>query len=154
MASLLLWGACATVYVGFSRPVIAAFAILIVFLFALFSTMILPISVFPNLVRMIAARMPPGLASKLDRFGQSCAALAVWFWQRRMRAIGVVALSIALWGVHLFQFWLFTKAVGGAVPLVDTMAFATLSILVGLFPLTLAGIGSRDVAIVFFSLPI
>jgi len=153
MASLLLWGACAAIYVGLSRPVVAAFSVLIVFLFALFSMMILPISVFPKLVRMIAARMPPGLAGKLDRFAQSCAAIAVWFWQQRRRAIGVVGVSIALWGAHLFQFWIFTKAVGGAVPLVDTMAFATLSILVGLFPVTLAGIGSRDIAIVYFFAP-
>jgi hypothetical protein len=36
------------------------------------------------------------------------------------------------------------------VPLLDNMAFATLAILVGLLPFTFAGIGSRDMAIVYF----
>jgi hypothetical protein len=76
-----------------------------------------------------------------------------WFWHQRRRAIGVVTISIALWGVHLLQFWIFTKAVGGDVGAFVSFAFATLSTLAGLLPLTLSGIGSRDVAIVFFFAP-
>lgn len=153
MSSLLLWGMCATVYIGFSRPLVAALSIPVVFLFVLFALMVLPFPAFPALIRLAAVRLPDAAAHKLVAFAQSCGTLAGWFWRRRGRAVGVVAISIALWGVHLFQFWIFTKAVGGAVGVVDTFAFATLSILAGLLPLTLAGIGSRDVAIVFFFAP-
>ena len=65
-----------------------------------------------------------------------------------VRAGGIVAMSVLLWGGHLFQFWLFARALGPAIPLLDNMAFATLSILAGLVPLTAAGIGTRDAAIV------
>jgi uncharacterized protein (TIRG00374 family) len=153
MASLLLWGACAVIYVGFSQREMALLALPVVGLLALVVMMILPLPAFPGLVRFCAARLPPRFASRLARFAEGSAALAVWFWQRRMRALGIVVLSIAVWGAHLFQFWLFTRAVGGAVPLIDNMAFATLSILVGLLPFTIAGIGSRDVAIVYFFSP-
>lgn len=79
-----------------------------------------------------------------------------WLWAAfsllrlamRFAPAGIVAMSFLLWGGHLFQFWLFARALGPAIPLLDNMAFATLSILAGLVPLTAAGMGTRDAAIV------
>jgi glycosyltransferase 2 family protein len=39
------------------------------------------------------------------------------------------------------------------VPFLDNMAFATLAILAGLLPFTMAGIGTRDAAILFLYAP-
>ncbi len=153
MASLLLWGVVAVAYVGLSQSGIAIFVLPLILLFAALLMLILPLPAFPRLVRFVAARLPSRPAARLTSFAESSFTLAAWFWRRRMRAVSVVALSIALWGAHLFQFLLFSRAVGGVVPAWDNMAFAALSILVGLVPFTLAGIGSRDVAIVYFYSP-
>jgi uncharacterized protein (TIRG00374 family) len=150
MASLLLWGAFACLYVGFSRPDVLVFAIPVVVLLGLSLLIILPLPAFAWLIRFVARWLPKSIADKAGRLADSAAGVAVWFWQRPARAAGVLLLSVLLWGAHLLQFWLFTKAIGGFVPLLDNMAFATLSILVGLLPFTFAGIGSRDVAIVYF----
>ena len=66
----------------------------------------------------------------------------------RFAPAGIVAMSFLLWGGHLFQFWLFARALGLAIPLIENMAFATLSLLAGLVPLTAVGTGTRDAAIV------
>ena len=68
-------------------------------------------------------------------------------------AIAVIGLSVLIWGAHLFQFWLFSQALHGNVPILENAAFATLAILVGLLPFTFAGVGTRDAAIVFFYAP-
>ena len=153
MTSLLLWGAFATVYVGLSRPEMMVAAIPVVGLFVVVLAMILPLPAFPNLIRLVGAWLPQRFAARVERFAEGTAKVAAWYWRTPMRAAGVLVLSIVLWGAHLLQFWFFTRAVGGMVPLLDNMAFATLSILVGLLPFTLAGIGSRDVAIVYFFAP-
>ncbi|TIS58452.1 MAG: hypothetical protein E5W91_08240 [Mesorhizobium sp.] len=79
--------------------------------------------------------------------------MSEWFWSAPIRALGVITLSVVIWGAHLLQFWLFSQALNGHVPVLENAAFATLSILVGLLPFTFAGIGTRDAAVVFFYAP-
>lgn len=150
MVSLLLWGAFACLYVGLSRPEFAVFAFPVLLLLFLFLLIILPLPAFSSSIRLLGGWLPTGLAAKAERLAETSARMAAWFWQRQWRAFGILLLSVLLWGAHLLQFWLFTRAIGSFVPLFDNMAFATLSILVGLLPFTFAGIGSRDMAIVYF----
>jgi uncharacterized protein (TIRG00374 family) len=150
MVSLLLWGAFACLYVGGSKPELLLFAIPVLLLLGLALLIILPLPALSALIRLGGLLLPHRLSAKAERLAETMTGMAAWFWQRPKRAGGVLILSVLLWGAHLLQFWLFTRAIGGAVPLLDNMAFATLAILVGLLPFTFAGIGSRDAAIVYF----
>jgi uncharacterized protein (TIRG00374 family) len=150
MVSLLLWGAFACLYVGSSKPEFLLFAFPVLLLLGLTLLIILPLPAASTLIRLAARMLPRGLSAKAERLAGTTVGMATWFWQRPRRAAGILFLSILLWGAHLLQFWLFTRAIGGVVPLLDNMAFATLAILVGLLPFTFAGIGSRDAAIVYF----
>jgi uncharacterized membrane protein YbhN (UPF0104 family) len=86
----------------------------------------------------------------LEKFSATWQTVVVWFWSDRRRAGAVTAMSMAIWAGHLFQFWLFALAIGAVIPLIDNMAFATLGILAGLLPFTVAGVGTRDWALVHF----
>ena len=66
------------------------------------------------------------------------------------RAAYVALVSLVLWFLHLLQIWLFIVALRASVPLVATLGLAPLAILAGLLPLTFAGVGTRDAALIFF----
>jgi uncharacterized protein (TIRG00374 family) len=153
MVSLLFWGIAGILYVSFSdaRMLLALAPVGMLFLVLLL--LISPLGASAGLARFAGRFLPEKVRGILDRFSADWTGIVGWFWQRPGRALGVVALSVFIWAMHMGQFWLFTRALGGAVPLLDNMAFATLSILVGLLPFTFAGVGTRDAAIVLFYAP-
>lgn len=107
-----------------------------------------------NTLFELAGRVAPsGIAPKLDRLKDQWSSVHDTFWRNPVRVIEVAATSIGLWFLHLFQIWLFILALGPDVPLVDNLALAPLAILAGLLPLTFAGIGTRDAALIFFFAP-
>lgn len=58
--------------------------------------------------------------------------------------------SAANWGFSMLQtYWLF-MAVGASVPVIAVISYLPLSIFVGLLPITLAGAGTRDAAMIHF----
>lgn len=150
MAALLLWGMLALFWTAGSDWLIWLFALAVAGLFILLAALMAPFGIIRRLFLWGIGRLPGRISARLNAFMQEWTAMADWFWSRLARAAGTVLFSLAIWGGHLFQFWLFTKAVRATVPLIDNMAFATLSILAGLLPLTMAGIGSRDAAIIHF----
>jgi len=54
------------------------------------------------------------------------------------------------WFLSVVQALLFFKAFGINIPLIETAARLPLSIFIGVLPITLAGIGTRDAAMIFF----
>lgn len=72
---------------------------------------------------------------------------------RKNRFPGLAALSLILWGVHVFQFYCFFQALGYEGSWLTVAAYVPASILVGMLPITLAGIGTRDLAIIVFFAP-
>lgn len=58
--------------------------------------------------------------------------------------------SLVLWLMHLFQIWVFILALNAQVPLVVSFSLSALAIFAGLLPLSFAGIGTRDAAIIYF----
>lgn len=148
MAALLLWGMFALLWTAGTDWLLWLFAVAVAGLFFLLALMMAPFRVTRMPLNWVIARLPRKLSVKIAGFMDEWIAMTDWFWSRQSRAIATVLFSIALWGAHLCQFWLFTKAVHADVPLIDNLAFATLSILAGLVPLTMAGIGSRDAAII------
>lgn len=62
---------------------------------------------------------------------------------------GWIALfSVSLWLVHLIQIWMFTVALSVSIPFTVCASLAALALMAGQLPLTLAGLGARDVALV------
>lgn len=150
MAALLLWGMLALFWTAGSDWLVWLFAFAVAGLFFLLAMLMAPFGTIRRLFLWAIGRLPGRISTRLSAFMQEWTTMADWFWSRPARAVATVLFSLAIWGGHLFQFWLFTKAVRATVPLIDNMAFATLSILAGLLPLTMAGIGSRDAAIIHF----
>lgn len=149
MAALLVWGVPALLWVGGRDSLYWLAAAAVAGLLALLVLLLSPVPLTAWLLRLLARFVPARVGARIDRFEEQWTAIVTWFWSGR-RAAGIVFLSVLLWGAHLFQFWLFARALGPAIPLADNMAFATLSILAGLVPLTAAGVGTRDAAILFF----
>ena len=60
----------------------------------------------------------------------------------------ILLFSLVLWLSHLFQIWLFTVALSAPVPFTACLSLAAVALLAGQMPLTIAGLGTRDVALV------
>lgn len=153
MASLLVWGVFGLLVVGSARPVMLLFLLPVGGLLAALMLLVGPFRILPWFLRSFGRFLPGRLEAAARAFAASWDELVDWFWRSPGRAGFVSVLSVAIWGAHLFQFWLFCQALGGDVPLLENAAFATLSILAGLLPFTFAGVGTRDAAIVFFYAP-
>jgi glycosyltransferase 2 family protein len=69
---------------------------------------------------------------------------------RRGRFAAIVAASLVLWGLHLLQFSLVHRAAGGTAPEAALWRAVPMAIFVGLLPVTFAGVGTRDAAMVWF----
>lgn len=150
LASLVLLGGIALVYVAGDSPLLWGLAAMVALLFFALIAMVLPLDVVPKAAR-IAGKFASGrITAFLQGFSQTWESVMAWFWSDWRRAIAVLGLSVAIWAGHLIQFWLFALAIGASIPLLNNMAFATLGLLAGLLPFTFAGIGSRDLALVHF----
>jgi uncharacterized protein (TIRG00374 family) len=66
----------------------------------------------------------------------------------RTRRKWIVPFSLLLWLAHLFQIWLFTVALSLRVPFTVCASLSAIALMAGQLPLTLAGLGTRDVALV------
>jgi uncharacterized membrane protein YbhN (UPF0104 family) len=66
----------------------------------------------------------------------------------RGRRRWIVAYSLALWLTHLFQIWLFTVTLSVSIPFIVSASLSAVALMAGQLPLTFAGLGARDVALV------
>jgi len=65
----------------------------------------------------------------------------------------ILALSVFLWFLHILQFYVIFLSFHSQVSLSQVFRLVPLAILVGLIPLTLAGVGTRDSALIYFFTP-
>jgi glycosyltransferase 2 family protein len=93
---------------------------------------------------------PKKLKKKLENFQVSWKEMHDYFWSDRQQLTIVAATSIFVWFLHLLQIWLFILALKAWTPFIVNLALSPLSILAGLLPLTFAGVGTRDAALIFF----
>jgi glycosyltransferase 2 family protein len=99
----------------------------------------------------LGRRLLPGkLAGKIDRMADSWEQMHGYFWSDRRRLLTVTLTSVFIWFLHLLQIWFFIVALRALVPLVTSLALSPLAILAGLLPLTFAGVGTRDAALIAF----
>jgi uncharacterized protein (TIRG00374 family) len=105
---------------------------------------------FFSLARRFA---PQKISKKLAGLEESWIEMHGYFWGDRKKLVVVVLASLGIWFLHLVQIWMFTLAIHTQVPFLSNLALAPLAILAGLLPLTFAGIGTRDAALIFFYAP-
>jgi glycosyltransferase 2 family protein len=101
-----------------------------------------------------AGRLAPAkIAVKLGKFAESWSHMHEYFWSSKARLAKVTLTSIFIWFLHLLQIWLFILALRAYTPFLANLALSPLAILAGLLPLTFAGVGTRDAALVLFYTP-
>jgi uncharacterized protein (TIRG00374 family) len=71
----------------------------------------------------------------------------------RGRRRWIVGFSLLLWFSHLLQIWLFTVALSVHIPFTVCASLAAIALMAGQLPLTVAGLGTRDVALVVLLSP-
>ena len=67
--------------------------------------------------------------------------------------MNMVGVTLFIWFLHLLQIWLLAAALHAPVPLLSSLGLSSLALLAGLAPLTLAGVGTRDVATIYLFAP-
>jgi uncharacterized protein (TIRG00374 family) len=60
----------------------------------------------------------------------------------------ILLLSILIWVLHLVQIYFFFRCLGAAPPIGQFVTLVPLAIFIGLLPVTIAGFGTRDAALV------
>lgn len=106
-----------------------------------------------SVFHLLAQIAPAKIGKKFLDLSSSWAEMHNYFWQCKRRLTLVVVISVGLWFLHLLQIWLFVIALGQRAPLMVSFALAPLAILAGLLPLTFAGVGTRDAALIYFYAP-
>jgi len=102
--------------------------------------------------KAITARVLPsrGLWLKLRRLADGWPDLLAILQGRRR---WIFLFSLALWLAHLSQIWLFTVTLSAPVPFLACLGIAAIALLAGQLPLTVAGLGTRDIALVVVMAP-
>ena len=104
---------------------------------------------FTSAIRIV----PKKMRSKLENLQISWQEMHQYFWRDPRQLIIVSLTSIFVWFLHLLQIWLFIIALKAWVPFLANLALSPLAILAGLLPLTFAGMGTRDAALIYFYHP-
>lgn len=98
----------------------------------------------------LAASTRGGVVGKAVRLFGSVGEVLVRVGGDRRRMAMLVGSALLLWGLHVLQFVCMHRAAGGAAPDVLVWSRVPMALFVGLLPVTFAGIGTRDAALVYF----
>ena len=96
---------------------------------------------------------PQNIAQKLNKMQFSWREMHDYFWGDKKQLLLITVTSIFIWFLHLLQIWLFIIALQASAPFIISLALSPLSLLAGLLPLTFAGVGTRDAALIYFYQP-
>lgn len=119
-----------------------------------FGSLLLGSTGFANFFFYAAERFAPGkIAAKLAKLQASWSEMHGYFWASKRQFFKIVSTSVFIWFLHLLQIWMFILALKAWTPFLSNLALSPLAILAGLLPLTFAGVGTRDAALVLFYAP-
>lgn len=99
------------------------------------------------------AILPKNFKLKLQKLELAWEEMQAYFWHDKNQLLKITFTSIFIWFLHLLQIWFFILALKAWTPLLANLALAPLAILAGLLPLTFAGVGTRDAALIAFYQP-
>jgi uncharacterized protein (TIRG00374 family) len=112
---------------------------------------------FPRFARSFFALAqsvsPQKLRAKLGKMSYAWQEMHDYFWRDRSHLLQIAFTSIFIWFLHLLQIWFFILALNASAPFLTNLALSPLAILAGLLPLTFAGVGTRDAALILFYQP-
>jgi hypothetical protein len=109
---------------------------------------------FAQIFFVVAGAIAPSkLKLKLKQLQASWNDMHDYFWADQQQLLGIASLSVFIWFLHLLQIWWFILALKAWTPLLANLALSPLAILAGLLPLTFAGVGTRDAALIWFYQP-
>ena len=109
---------------------------------------------FANLIFQFTGRIAPGkISSKIAKLRDSWSEMHKYFWRDKRHLLKIALTSVVIWFGHLLQIWFFIFTLKEMVPFLAHLALAPLAILAGLLPLTFAGVGTRDAALIAFYKP-
>ena len=107
-----------------------------------------------NLFFQTAQRIAPGkVRRKLRDLEVSWREMQDYFWGDRTQLAIIAGSSLFIWFLHLLQIWFFILALNAWVNPITNLALSPLAILAGLLPLTFAGVGTRDAALIYLYQP-
>ncbi len=101
----------------------------------------------------VTRHAPAKVREKVEKLAASWSEMHRYFWSSKARLAQVSAASVFIWFLHLLQIWMFILALKAWAPFLANLALSPLAILAGLLPLTFAGVGTRDAALVYFYAP-
>jgi len=96
---------------------------------------------------------PKKLRAKLGKLSYAWQEMHDYFWHDKGNLLKIALTSVFLWFLHLLQIWFFILALNAWTPFLANLALSPLAILAGLMPLTFAGVGTRDAALIAFYAP-
>ncbi|WP_088240050.1 lysylphosphatidylglycerol synthase transmembrane domain-containing protein [Calothrix rhizosoleniae] len=99
--------------------------------------------------KILSAKFRP----KINKLRLSWEEMHKYFWQDNYSLFKIAGISIFIWFGHLLQIWFFILALKAWAPFLAHLALSPLAILAGLLPLTFAGVGTRDAALIAFYQP-
>lgn len=108
---------------------------------------------FPREESWLAARIPQKLlarkpVAKIHGLLQSGPAVTRLIHGQGSRKLVIIIASMTIWLLHLVQIYFFFRSVESTYGFLEVMARMPIAIFAGLLPLTVAGVGVRDWAIV------
>ena len=114
-------------------------------------SLLLGSSSFANLFFNLTSKISfKSIGKKIQKMQASWQEMHDYFWGDKKQLLLITSTSIFIWFLHLLQIWLFIIALKAWTPFIVSLALSPLSILAGLLPLTFAGIGTRDAALIYF----
>ena len=148
MLSLLAWCIFGLLLYPFKGWLFWLMLAAVVALFLLCSALLLSHRFTKSLFWVLSYPLPTGIKAKTASLSGKLDELRKQLAATPGLATRVAIVSFGIWLMHLLQVWLFILALRGWVPFLDNLALAPLAILAGLIPLTFAGVGTRDAAVV------
>jgi len=153
MIALLLWCVAALLFLPDKGPMFWALALATGGMLAV-GLLLMASRTAATLIFATIRRVAPGrLGGKVTSLSEAWDGVLRRFWVNPVRAAALVALSVFIWFLHLLQIWLFILALNAWTPFAVSLGLASLAILAGLLPLTFAGIGTRDAALILLFQP-
>lgn len=153
MLSLLLWCALGLFFVSARSPLFWPLAAAVAAGTAAGILVLLSPPVSRRLFALLRRHGGERIGARVDAAAAGWTGVQASLLEARGRLAYAASLSIVIWLLHLLQIWMFIVALGGEVPFIASLGLAPLAILAGLLPLTFAGVGTRDAALIVLYQP-
>ncbi|MFZ1984617.1 MAG: lysylphosphatidylglycerol synthase transmembrane domain-containing protein [Desulfatitalea sp.] len=96
---------------------------------------------------------PKKIQNKIEGIKSSWIGMCGYLKRDTILMLKVAGISIAIWFLHLIQIWFCIRMLNANIPMWSHLALTPMAIFAGLLPLTYAGIGTRDAALIYFLKP-